>query len=1051
MPFKKFCRNVCLRRCQSTLRATVALIITLITGYAVADDTEVFFGSQSQPNVLLVIDVSGSMSGLDGGTTTRLDRLKAALNEMLAATTDINVGLMAYNGVGNHFIHAIKPITENRDALLASINGLTANNGTPTVMALHDAKLYFSGEPLSTARRRSYSSYNYSCIDPNMVTYECWGNPPKIDKKGNVKPQGIYTGDYAKVMRLPDPDAYTLGPVSVDPALEAGRIVRHEHCTESNLDHESCSDEEIVGAVTYNSPITSECQSNHIVLLTDGAPVSNSFTEARADLIQAEIGITACQDLLEVGFPAGGRCGADLARHMATTDFVPDSAKVNNVITHTIGLELVEEWPWLSSLSEGLGLGGGHYPATSAQSLIDAFESIVGVAETELSTFVAPAISVDRFSGLSHRDDVYLALFKPSAQASWEGNLKRYSFSGATPVLRDVDGEVAIDPATGTFNATAKSWWSTTPDGNTVSLGGAAGALGTSRNVYTHFNSNDLTDPGNAVHEDNAAISAIDHLEVPTLDRSNLLQWARGVDVLDYDEDPTTTTRKQIGDPLHSQPVLVTYGKILDSVVPESVAFFGTNQGYLHAIDTETGLEVFSFIPSELLRNLKVFYSNKRRASKLYGLDGDLTTWIQDENKDGIINGDDTAYLYVGMRRGGNNYYALDVTDKTMPKHLWKIKGGPGGDEGFEGLGQSWSKPTLQTINISGTATKVLIFAGGYDPMQDNANIRSVDTIGNTIFIVNAKTGALIWKAATTDYPEMVYSIPSDLNVIDIDGDGLADQIYVGDMGGQVWRFDFNKAATTTDDLVTGGVIASLALDASDGLRRFFYPPDIALIKGEGTTSSFLSVSIGSGNRAHPLDKTVEDRFYMIRQHDIFDAPAGYGINGDSFAGYRPVTEADLYDATNNNIGSTDVTISNTARAELDAAKGWMLRLTEPGEKVLSQSLTASFSVNFTTYLPDSGASDICSASIGSSRLYRVSVRDATPTNSGPPEEVLDLNDPNRRKDRYSGIEGGGIASAPYLYFDPEGGVNVGQGTGPFDVLTDSKQQRIFWSEEPDG
>ena len=38
-----------------------------------------------------------------------------------------------------------------------------------------------------------------------------------------------------------------------------------------------------------------------------------------------------------------------------------------------------------------------------------------------------------------------------------------------------------------------------------------------------------------------------------------------------------------------------------------------------------------------------------------------------------------------------------------------------------------------------------------------------------------------------SDYSEMVYSMPSDPRLLDVDDDGLVDQIYIGDMGGQLW------------------------------------------------------------------------------------------------------------------------------------------------------------------------------------------------------------------------------------------------------------------------
>ncbi|MDL2425389.1 hypothetical protein M2C68_22870, partial [Pseudomonas sp. BAgro211] len=75
--------------------------------------------------------------------------------------------------------------------------------------------------------------------------------------------------------------------------------------------------------------------------------------------------------------------------------------------------------------------------------------------------------------------------------------------------------------------------------------------------------------------------------------------------------------------------------------------------------------------------------------------------------------------------------YALDLTDRSNPKLLWLIKGGT--TTGFEQLGQTWSPPVKTRIDIGGTVTDVLIFAGGYDPNQDNVSVQTDDTMGNAI------------------------------------------------------------------------------------------------------------------------------------------------------------------------------------------------------------------------------------------------------------------------------------------------------------------------------
>ena len=437
-----------------------------------------------------------------------------------------------------------------------------------------------------------------------------------------------------------------------------------------------------------------------------------------------------------------------------------------------------------------------------------------------------------------------------------------------------------------------------------------------------------------------------------------------------------------------------------------------------------------------MLDNLGTFYQNHTTSQRTYGLDGDITLWVDDQNNDGTLDpASDRAYLYVGMRRGGNNYYALDVTSKNNPKFLWSIKGGTGD---FTELGQSWSKPTYTTVRMDGQVKDVLVFGGGYDPLQDYSSIRSADTVGRSIFIVDATNGSLLWTPdmdTQSDYSEMVYSMPSDPRLLDVDDDGLVDQIYIGDMGGQLWRFDLKNDTSTAADSVTGGRIASLSGQGIANNRRFFYPPDVAITAQNG--EQYLSVSIGSGNRAHPLDESVDNRFYMIRQEDIFNAPAEYGIRDTKDNSYGPIEEADLYDATANDVDSADTAVSLNAQQALEGAAGWRLNLTEPGEKVLSSSITVENTILFATYIPaQENLANPCAPSIGGGRAYVVSLFDATPAN-GPTVT-----------DRHQQLEQPGIAGGPSVVILENGSVEPRVGFEPVEMPEISLTKRVYWSEE---
>ncbi|MBX2883506.1 MAG: VWA domain-containing protein, partial [Granulosicoccus sp.] len=70
-----------------------------------ADDTEIFYGQagsldDGNPNLLFILDTSGSMGSNDGTSQTRMDRLKDAMNAIIDQSSSFNVGMMGFSGFG---------------------------------------------------------------------------------------------------------------------------------------------------------------------------------------------------------------------------------------------------------------------------------------------------------------------------------------------------------------------------------------------------------------------------------------------------------------------------------------------------------------------------------------------------------------------------------------------------------------------------------------------------------------------------------------------------------------------------------------------------------------------------------------------------------------------------------------------------------------------------------------------------------------------------------------------------------------------------------------
>ena len=840
-------------------------------------------------------------------TLSRLDAVKQATTDLASSIDGVNLGLMRFNAQsgggssGGYVAAAVKDIDVGRADVITAVNGYSADSWTPLSETLWEAYQYYSG----------------GAVD--------FGTKSVADSRSSTNTSN------------------------------------------------------------YQSPIIGQCQNNYIVYLTDG--LATSDTEANGEdnggpkgsgksRIESKVGICAGPQINDpkLGATNDGLCFDDFAKYLHNNDVLGTMDDTQTITTYTIGFGTDNSTKDALSAVATAG-GGGYYTADNSGKLEEVLTSIASDALNVSTTFTTASVGVSAFNRTQTRNELYFALFSPKDTVRWDGNLKKYKLAVDKSDTKNpkliITGQdtasSAVDASTGRFVKGARSFWSTDADGNEVTAGGAANKLPApgARKIYTFLGNNPkgVTADGGMTELKNSTTvtSAMLGTTTGTPTYQQLIDFAYAKDV------------KRMGDPLHSEPAVVTYDKKTDGT-PIDVAYVATNDGYLHAIDTAdgSGVEKWSFIPRELLTRLRTLYNNPATPNRTYGLDGDVRVLRLDKNDDGIIDpNDDRVWLFVGMRRGGRYLYALDVTRPDDPKMLW-IDGYDDPDNlkytTLPGLGETWSAPVITRAEISGATQNnqklVLIFGGGYDPNQEGYK-QTDDTIGNRIFMVDAKTGELLWYAApdntgvgATDskrltIADMKNSIPSRVTVLDTNGDLFADRMYVGDMGGRVLRFDiFNKNDAKT--LVTGGVFAELGqghVPVQDAkmvdTRRFYNAPDVALIQRRGE-DPYYNIAIGSGYRGHPLNKETEDRFYSLRDK----APFAKHTTTD----YNNLKRIHDDDTTLITIPSDATTASVPPSAE-----GWKLTLGANGQKVLAQSTTAGDVILFTTFEPaDPSTTDPC-------------------------------------------------------------------------------------------
>lgn len=678
--------------------------------------------------------------------------------------------------------------------------------------------------------------------------------------------------------------------------------------------------------------------------------------------------------------------------------------------------------------------------------IASAFQGAIKEILKRSSTFVSPAVAVNSFNRTETLDNAYYSMFLPSESSRWTGNIKKlkvFKSQTDTPGCGNGDNhnvgtvvdrgcDQALKEGSSQIDDGASTYWGTINDGDQVESGGLGAQLLTSqRTFYTNIVTSHGSEQISSL--DNIPASSFNIASGNTYSAQNLISWLKG------GSDASGSNREWVlGDILHSRPVTLNYGARTNAYTqtnPDIRIVFGTNFGQLHFIEDQGNAvrENWSFFAKESAPIVPSLYENLDDVPHPYGLDGQISLLRIDANNDGSIKktDKDRMILFFGMRRGGTSYYAIDVTDpEAPPKLLWRIDNST---PGFEEMGQSWAPPVPVILpghrfveeTVSGTTTKTVYYkyalaiGAGYDGDEingkddDRTGEKIVDSNGETryeryystrgrgIYFVDAATGRLIksFTAPDTDdtndndatrfeYSDLKWSVPSPPAVLDSNGDGLVDRVYVPDSGGNVFRIDIGKDYNDEgDELAIWSIFkfAELGADASSfepspdsaDDKRFMYQPEIVRTVHRGT--AYDAVVLGTGNRANPLTETNLDHYYVLRDKNLFYR---YYKSGDCSGCTTPpatIRHSDLYNATANTIQTGTAIEQQEALSQLAGSYGWYIQLETSGEKTTTTGQVYGGQLLFSTYSPSSNpGANICTPGVGSSYFYVLNLHTAS-------------------------------------------------------------------------
>ncbi len=427
--------------------------------------------------------------------------------------------------------------------------------------------------------------------------------------------------------------------------------------------------------------------------------------------------------------------------------------------------------------------------------------------------------------------------------------------------------------------------------------------------------------------------------------------------------------------------------------------------------DKGTGEEMWGFIPPNLLPKLKDMIHSHQYYVDATPVVADV--WIDQEPFTYLIGNMNPkrqkkewrTVVTCGEREGGRHYFALDITypdgdsdddSYECPKFLWEFTDPKMGFTWSEALhGSEYGRIKFREggNNID---RWMAMMGGGLSP-RDEEDVDLEPDTGNAFFVVDIATGKKVWEYSydpnvVDDRQFMTYDIPSTATpvIFNFANDFSLDDptnwfmywVYIGDLGGQMWKLALNQGLDESSMLIPGD-FDRMNVEVSGWSGKMFFQADTNISdqpiyfrpsKMEGFRNN-LWVYFGTGDRNNPkVLKDSQGRDISNRFYGIMDF--GEDSSGNRIQPSLPFHEDNLTDVTNPAVTPVNDPVQSDGQ-------GWYIRLAgqqeydgenHMAEKVLAKSDTLWGKVYFTTYAPEQEVDDPCLAGVaGKARLYVVS------------------------------------------------------------------------------
>jgi type IV pilus assembly protein PilY1 len=419
-----------------------------------------------------------------------------------------------------------------------------------------------------------------------------------------------------------------------------------------------------------------------------------------------------------------------------------------------------------------------------------------------------------------------------------------------------------------------------------------------------------------------------------------------------------------LGDIVHSTPVAVTseqstppyqslsgaegssYNAFLQGRQSRlDMVYVGANDGMLHGIRTDTGVEQFGYVPQIVFGNLAALTS-PAYAHQFY-VDGAL------QIADAYIGGYWKTVLLGATGRGGAGIFALDVSAPasfTGNDVLWEFT--------HADLGLVLGK--MQIVRLQNDAWAAVL-GNGYNSGTERAQL----------FIIDLASGTLLRKFDTGVGSELRPNGMATPLLVDTNADFSYEYAYAGDLRGNLWKFDLTDTNPANWSIALSGSPLYTAIAPTGSAQAITTKPAIIVHPNGGFVILF-----GTGRFFVTGDDIVAnpaavDTFYGIRDSGVAVKSVGERVLPGG--GTQPTTvlqSQEIIEEDHDLFGVLDQFTRTLSQNNVDYAtqKGWYLDFVSPvsgaiGERVIADPLVEITEGNeplviFNTFAPNGGCQD---------------------------------------------------------------------------------------------